>query len=54
MEVSNIESEAVVSETAQTMQKRKRKKTNYKKINNQTRQKLIELVNFYLIIGIFE
>jgi hypothetical protein len=24
--------------------KRKRKKTNYKKINNQTRQKLIEMV----------
>jgi hypothetical protein len=27
-----------------TIQKRKRKKTSYKKINNQTRQKLIEMV----------
>ena len=26
-------------------QKRRRKKTNYKKINNQTRQKLIEMVS---------
>jgi hypothetical protein len=28
------------------IQKKKSKKTNYKKINNQTRQKLIEMVNY--------
>jgi hypothetical protein len=27
--------------------KRKRKKSNYKKINNETRQKLIEMVHFF-------
>ena len=30
--------------------KRKRKKSNYKKINNQTRQKLIEMVRIIKII----
>ena len=30
-------------------QKRKRKKSNYKKINNQTRQKLIEMVKIFKI-----
>jgi hypothetical protein len=38
-------------------QKRRRKKTNYKKINNTTRQKLIEMVNYYLTdfnLGLFK
>ncbi len=30
--------------------KRKRKKSNYKKINNQTRQKLIEMVRIFEIM----
>lgn len=30
---------------SETLTKRKRKKTNYKKINNQNRQKLIEMVS---------
>ena len=30
---------------SETIAKRKRKKTNYKKINNQNRQKLIEMVS---------
>lgn len=35
--------------------KRKRKKSNYKKINNQTRQKLIEMVKkIYHFLGLFE
>ena len=37
-----------ISEIDDGVNKRRRKKSNYKKINNQTRQKLIEMVKIFL------
>jgi hypothetical protein len=48
MEDNNIESFDAQSCQKDDLLKRKRKKSNYKKINNETRQKLIEMVTFYL------
>lgn len=43
----------IESETGEITQgpKNKKQKCNYKKINNQTRQQLIEMVNFILIFS---
>ena len=46
MEIAKMESKPEETDNKELIQKRKRSKTNYKKINNETRQKLIEMVIF--------
>ena len=44
VENNNLANELAENNEKNNVLKRKRKKSNYKKINNETRQKLIEMV----------
>jgi hypothetical protein len=49
IENNNLENELAENNEKNNVLKRKRKKSNYKKINNETRQKLIEMVRVILL-----